>query len=79
MKGGVVEVADNATEEFYTHQKQVWLITRGESRTIQRVNDIAVKEVHISDLIDIYEYRLRNMIGESELENELRNVASKQE
>jgi len=38
------------------------------------MNDIAVKEVNIVELIDVYEYRLRKMMTERDLEKRLMNI-----
>jgi len=71
---GVIEAAPKIFEEFHHHQKQVWIITRGKSRLIEMRNDIAVKEVSVDKLIDLYEFRLRNAFGANQLENELRSI-----
>ncbi|MEM7539843.1 MAG: hypothetical protein AAF639_47245 [Chloroflexota bacterium] len=74
LQQGQIEVAANAIEEFYTHQKQVWLITRGQSQRLQVVNNIEVKEVAIQDIITIYDKRLASPITDHELEDLLRNI-----
>lgn len=73
---GLIEATTNprVLEEFHHYQKQVWIITRGKSRVIETRNDIAVKEVSVTKLIDLYEYRLRNAFGANQLENELRSI-----
>jgi hypothetical protein len=76
LRKGVMEVADKTTEHFSDYHKQVWLITRSKSQLINTQAGIPVKEVSISDLIDIYTYRLKNPIGQDELENQLRNIGS---
>jgi hypothetical protein len=76
IESGFIEFPNNVIEKFPHHNKQVWLITRGQSRLIRRVNEVLVKEVCIKDLISLYLYRLENMIGEGELENKLRNISS---
>ncbi len=75
IESGFIEFPNNIIEKFPHYNKQVWLITRGQSRLIRRVNEVLVKEVCIKDLIRLYLYRLENMIGEGELENKLRNIA----
>jgi hypothetical protein len=75
IESGFIEFPNNIIEKFSHHNKQVWLITKGQSRLIKRVNEVLVKEVCIKDLISLYLYRLENMIGEGELENKLRNIA----
>ena len=74
IESGFIEFPNNIIEKFPHYNKQVWLITRGQSRLIRRVNEVLVKEVCIKDLISLYLYRLENMIGEGELENNLRNI-----
>ncbi len=74
LESGVIELEGKEGKEvqdFHGLEKQVWLITRSSSRIIKRVNDIAVKEINVSNLIDIYEYRLRKMITERDLEKQL--------
>jgi hypothetical protein len=74
LEVGSIEAAPRIIEEFHHHQKQVWIITRGRSRLIETRNDIAVKEVKVDRLIDLYEFRLRNAFAANQLENELRSV-----
>lgn len=69
-----IEAVERVWEEFHHHQKQVWIITRGQNRLIETRNDIAVKEVKVDKLIDLYEFRLRNAFGANQLENELRSI-----
>ena len=55
--------------------KQVWIITRGlDSREIRTVDDILVKEVSISEIIELYRRRLIEDLGEGEFEKELRSI-----
>lgn len=55
--------------------KQVWIITRGPPRMInKRVGDILVKEVSVDKIIRIYRNRLVNNIDENALENQLRDI-----
>lgn len=74
LQVGQIEAVERVWEEFHHHQKQVWIITRGENRLIETRNDIAVKEVKVDKLIDLYEFRLRNAFGANQLENELRSI-----
>jgi len=55
-------------------RKEVWIITRGYTRKIKKVNSIAVKEVSIDSLINLYLNRLKESINEEELENKLKNI-----
>ena len=74
LETGMIELDGKVTETFSDHEKQVWLITRDNSKIIRRMNDIAVKEVNIVELIDVYEYRLRKMMTERDLEKRLMNI-----
>ncbi|HEX2915474.1 MAG TPA: hypothetical protein VH186_32240 [Chloroflexia bacterium] len=74
LEAGLIEAAPKVVEEFHHYQKQVWVITRGKSRLIETRNDITIKEVKVDNLIDLYEYRLRNAFTASQLENELRRI-----
>ena len=74
MVTGFDGLEGKVTETFSDHEKQVWLITRNNSKIIRRMNDIAVKEVNIVELIDVYEYRLRKMMTERDLEKRLMNI-----
>jgi hypothetical protein len=66
------------TKIISNRTKQVWIITRGTSRILHKVEDIKVKEVSISDLIQIYKWRLEeNFLDEEELEKELVSVGEK--
>lgn len=74
LKQGSIELAGETTEEFHNHQKQVWVITRGTSRRIKLVNDIAIKEVSIQDIMQVYRERLEKALSDEELEIKLRNI-----
>lgn len=74
LKQGSLEVAGGTILEFHHHHKQVWLITRGTSRRVKLINDIAIKEVAIRDIIDVYQERLKGMVSDEYLETKLRNI-----
>ncbi len=74
LKQGSIELSDNAVEEFHNYNKQVWIITRGISRMIKLVNDIAVKEICIEDLMALYQDRLMRPVKEEQIEFKLRNL-----
>ncbi len=74
LRQGSIELAGGTTEEFHNHHKQVWLITRGISRRIKLINGIAVKEVAIGDIIDLYQERLKGKVGDEHLETKLRDI-----
>lgn len=75
MHTGIMNIAEaNTIQNFHNHQKQVWIITRKESRLLPQNNDVIVKEVGIKDLITIYDKRLYSKVTKQELENLLRNI-----
>jgi len=55
-------------------QKQVWIITRGALRIIKQIDDISIKEVPVQELIKIYKTRIKEDIGEKELEKALISI-----
>lgn len=54
--------------------KEVWIITRGHTHEIKKVNSIVVKEVSIDSLINLYLNRLKESINEEKMENKLKNI-----
>jgi hypothetical protein len=65
------------TNNFITFSKldkYVWIITRGNSRVIKKVDDVVVKEVPDGKIVRIYRNRLENDIDEGTLENQLRAI-----
>ena len=52
-------------------KKQIWIITKGASREIRKIDDIIVKEVSVYDLIDLYIERLKQNFNEDEFEERL--------
>ncbi|MFN0150836.1 MAG: hypothetical protein ACKVU1_09050 [bacterium] len=75
---GTLEIAPMITENVASHQKQVWVITRGRTRnlwTLGGVGSVAVKEVAVGDLERIYVKRLVSpLLTEEALQNLLRNL-----
>lgn len=57
------------------YDKEVWLITKGTTKTIKRLGDICVKEISISSLIWIYKERLEKDITEKDLSERLRSLS----
>jgi len=55
-------------------RKELWIITRGKTRIIQKHGDKYVKEVSIYTLFEIFDLRLKKINNESELEEKLRNI-----
>jgi hypothetical protein len=74
LKLGSIELSGNAIEEFHNYYKQVWIITRGKTRTIKLVNDIIVKEVMVEDLMNLYQERLKYPGTNEQIEFKLRNL-----
>ncbi len=71
LQSGRIELPGNVVEEFQNANKQVWIITKGESKFLKFVNGIAVKIIGVQALLDIYEQRLKSPIGLNELEMRL--------
>ena len=74
LQSGRIELSGNATEEFYHHHKQVWIITRHQTQTLQMLNDIVVKEVNIQELMTLYQQRLQYPASSEQIESTLRNL-----
>lgn len=74
LKLGSIELSGNAIEEFHQLHKQVWIITRGITRTMKQVNDISVKEISIRDLMILYQERLKYPSTNEQLEYKLRTL-----
>ncbi|MCE4604936.1 MAG: hypothetical protein F7C08_00135, partial [Desulfurococcales archaeon] len=66
MESGILEYKYRKFN-INSYYKQVWIITKGRSRIIKRINDIIVKEVSINDLFSIYLNRLNYNIDEDDL------------
>lgn len=54
--------------------KEVWIITKGQSKLITRTGEITVKEISISSLFQIFHSRLRKISDEEGLEEELKII-----
>jgi hypothetical protein len=78
LRQGSLELSGGKTEEFHHHHKQVWVVTRGASRRIKVINDIAIKEVAIGDLLDLYPERLKGVLNDEHLEVKLRNIQTQE-
>lgn len=53
----------------------MWIITRGSSvRNIRKEDNIKVKEIPFTKLIEVYYYRLNNEIGTEELWDYLKDL-----
>lgn len=80
LHSGMIEPESSIKEEVGSHQKQVWIITRGKSRrlSIHAVRDaVMVKEISIDDLIRMYFDRLEYAWSEEELVNRLVKLGEK--
>lgn len=64
----------NKTIDLSHCNKQIWIITRGSSRTIKTIDNIIVKEVPISKIIQICLRRIEEEIDEAKLEDILKNI-----
>jgi hypothetical protein len=64
------EIPSNIT--IQDKEKQVWIITRGSSRIIKRIDNIIVREVSVQDLINIYATRMKGNVSGDELEKMLK-------
>lgn len=64
----------NRTINIANCNKQVWIITRGSSRILEKVDNITIKEVPINKIIEVYSERIEKTIDEMELENKLKNL-----
>jgi len=56
--------------------KSAWVITRGTSRTITKVDSISVREIGVSDLMRIYEQRVEENFSEKKLADELEGLGT---
>lgn len=73
LKAGNLKYMDR-TIDISKCNKQVWIITRGTLRTLEKIDDITIKEVPISEIIKVYLERLQKAMDETELENRLINL-----
>ena len=71
LQSGRIELPGNVVEEFQNANKQVWIITKGDSKFLKFVNGVAIKIIGIQTLLDIYEQRLKSPVGVNELEMRL--------
>lgn len=73
LQGGKIEFGSLVKDVSHC-TKQVWIITRGSARTLKHIDEVHVKEVPISNLLELYSIRLLQNLSEDELENRLRNI-----
>jgi len=74
--GSILINEQNTIQTFHESQKQVWIITRGSSRIISKHNNILVKEISVTDIMDLYLERLDSQFTADILENKLRMIGS---
>lgn len=72
LQGGVINYS-NQTINIPDYDKQVLIITKNQSRFIRKINDVDVREISISKLMEIYRQRLIYNFSESQLEGKIRN------
>lgn len=73
LKAGFLEY-DGGSVDVRGCEKQVWIITKGKTRTLRKIDDIAVKEISVQDLLDLNEKRIVNNLDEDQLAYELKNL-----
>lgn len=74
LKGDKFKIADN-TYTIKDTNKQVWIITRGTKvRSIRKEDNIKVKEIPYTKLVDVYHHRLKHEIGTEELWDLLKDL-----
>jgi hypothetical protein len=73
LQGGKIEFGSLVKDVSHC-TKQVWIITRGSVRTLKHIDEVHVKEVPISNILELYSIRLLQNLSEDELENKLRNI-----
>ena len=78
LKSGEIEIETLRRKlrfDVSSRQKQVWIITRGNTRELERIDNVIVKEVSIDKLIELYVKRIKENLGETELLHRLINIA----
>ena len=73
LKTGFIEY-DGGIVDIRGSEKQVWLITKGKTHIVRKVDDITVREVSIQDLVDISEKRIIDNLDEDELSYALKSL-----
>ncbi|MDM8525979.1 hypothetical protein QUF80_21605 [Desulfococcaceae bacterium HSG8] len=74
LQQGYIELSETTIEEFYQHHKQVWIISRGTTRHLRLMNMIEVKEIGITDIMELYQERLTSKMNDQALEMRIRNL-----
>ena len=73
LKSGNIDL-EAKTVNVVNCEKQVWIITRGTTRLLKKVDDIEVKEVSVDKLIELYTLRLKDNVDEKGLIDMLRSL-----
>ncbi len=73
FKAGYLDY-DGGTVDVRECEKQVWIVTKGTTHILRRVDDITIKEVNVQDLLDLNEKRILENLHEDQLSYELRNL-----
>lgn len=75
LKQSEIKFENKTTINIQNCTKQVWIITRGTNRIIEKVDDITIKEIPVCDIIKIFKERLlKENVDEIWLEKELREI-----
>ena len=81
LEEGKIKISEKFTIPIRDCTKEVWIITKGESKIITRIGEITVKEVSINSLFQIYWWRLTEIspetYGEEQLEEKLRDIGNR--
>lgn len=73
LQQGSIDLSENIREDFYYHQKQIWIITKGANRSIKVINSIEVKEIGINNIISLYQERLMGNMSQQMFETRLQH------
>jgi hypothetical protein len=73
LKTGFLDY-DGGTVDVRESEKQVWLVTKGKTHTIRKVDDIVIREVSVQDLMDLNEKRIVDNLDEDQLAYELKII-----
>lgn len=73
LKGENLEYEDGDVD-IRNCQKQIWIITKGSTRIIRKIDEATVKEIGIRDLIHAFRKRMRENLQEDGIVNYLANL-----
>lgn len=66
---------EDGTDNVRDCTKNVWIITRGSSRRITKMDSVTVNEITTSDLMRVYRERVEKNLSEDQLVSALENIA----